>query len=247
MAYLYPNRTALFIKGADAQNFLQGLVSADMRKLKDIPVIYSLILDQKGDFTADFFIWRDEDDNFILELDTHVAPQIQKILKFYKLRAQVDISEGQDIYIYAHHRAMDGFEEDPRLPQQLYRGIFRTKQDFPEDFDYPLFRIQHCLLEHGDAKQGDTPIEIGLDALNAIAYDKGCYLGQEGANKAKRLLKIKREMRAFSSDVSYNKDDIIHTDANREIAEVRFFHHNHGLMLLKTKYIDQLPAHIKLL
>ncbi len=247
MAYLYPDRTVFSVLGTDAEHFLQGLISGDMRKLASQPVIYSLMLDQKGKLGVAFFIWKTADDHFSIELHKDAAPKVQKTLKFYKLRSNIDITEMQKAYVYTSAQPMEGFACDPRISAGLYRGLFEKPQDFALDFDYTDFRIDHLLVEHEDLKAGDTPMEVGLDDLGSIAYDKGCYLGQEGANKAKRLLKVKEKIVSFTSSKPYERDAIITTDDDRQIAQIRCFHQGKGLMLVKLKYQAQLPKHIKCL
>ncbi len=246
MAYLYSDRAVFSVIGTDAEHFLQGLISGDMRKLASQKVIYSLMLDQKGKLSAEFFVWKVSSDHFIIELYQDTALRLQKILKFYKLRAKIEITPPENAYIYVHNQQKEGFTHDPRLNEGLYRGLFAAKQDFTLDFDYNDFRISHFLLEHEDLEIGDTPMEVGLDDLGSIAYDKGCYLGQEGANKAKRLLKIKEQMMVFTSSKPYERGSIITTEDDRQIAKVRYFYQGKGFMLVKLKYQQQLPKHIKL-
>lgn len=246
MAYLYPDRVVFSVIGEDAEHFLQGLISGDMRKLASQVVIYSLMLDQKGKFSAEFFVWKAANDHFIIELHKDAAAKLQKILGFYKLRSKIEITQIKEAYVYVDDKPQAAFASDPRLSDGLYRGLFEAQQDFTLDFDYEIFRINHLLLEYHDLILGDTPIEVGLDDLHAIAYDKGCYLGQEGSNKAKRLLKIKEKMMRFTSSKSYQAGEIIHGDDDREIAQVRCFHQGQGLILVKLKYQQELPEDIKL-
>ncbi|GBG88200.1 hypothetical protein CBR_g46688 [Chara braunii] len=78
---------------------------------------------------------------------------------------------------------------DPRLGSLGFRGIFPAKERPPSaDADkevgeerYRLWRYENGVAEGpAEIEKGEAfPLEYNLDQLNAISYEKGCYVGQE--------------------------------------------------------------------
>lgn len=85
---------------------------------------------------------------------------------------------------------------DPRLPSLGYRII--TTNSIPESLtveDYTILRYENGVLEYPELIRGKSiPIQCGLDELNALCYNKGCYLGQEFTHAAKHKMVIRKRV-----------------------------------------------------
>ena len=75
------------LTGADRETFLQGLVTNDVRRLKD-GIVYTALLTPQGKYLADFFLLR-HDGGVLLDVADLLAPALIKRLTMYKLRAEV--------------------------------------------------------------------------------------------------------------------------------------------------------------
>ncbi|XP_066371401.1 putative transferase At4g12130, mitochondrial [Miscanthus floridulus] len=79
--------------------------------------------------------------------------------------------------------------KDPRLDYLGYRGIFPADTIPPlvesdkeaDERHYQLWRIENGVAEGStEIPKGETiPLEYNLAGLNAISFEKGCYIGQE--------------------------------------------------------------------
>jgi len=79
--------------------------------------------------------------------------------------------------------------KDPRLDYLGYRGIFPADTIPPlvesdkeaDERHYQLWRIENGIAEGStEIPKGEAiPLEYNLAGLNAISFDKGCYIGQE--------------------------------------------------------------------
>eukprot|EP00257_Ricinus_communis_P013424 XP_015570853.1 putative transferase At4g12130, mitochondrial [Ricinus communis] len=79
--------------------------------------------------------------------------------------------------------------KDPRLDCLGFRGIFPSNQTPPlveadtetNEKNYQLWRIENGVAEGStEIPKGEAiPLEYNLASLNAISFDKGCYVGQE--------------------------------------------------------------------
>ncbi|CAN8308332.1 unnamed protein product [Cochlearia groenlandica] len=79
--------------------------------------------------------------------------------------------------------------KDPRLDCLGYRSIFPSDTTPPlveadketDESNYLLWRLEHGVAEgSAEISKGEAiPLEYNLVGLNAISFDKGCYVGQE--------------------------------------------------------------------
>lgn len=241
MAYLHKDRAFLLVTGTDAFEYLQNMVSNDIRPVhtQNKPV-YSLLLDNKGKYKFDFFIWPHNDADYLLETSTSQIDAITKMLKFYKLRADITLTEITDYYICTTLEPQTNYVADPRI-DGLYRKLTQgTPPATADSFDYSLWRIQNGLPEYEDLiADEDTPIEMGFDELHAITYSKGCFLGQEGTNKAKHRLIIKKRLLPFTIEADNIEETALVNGEQKSAGDVRCLKQGHGLAVIKLKYLNE--------
>lgn len=96
-----PNRGLIHVEGEQRHDFLQNLVTNDLKNITPGKAIYSCLLNPQGKFLHDFFIT--EGDGFILlECEGgERAQDLYKSLNTYRLRADVKISVEDDVPVYA--------------------------------------------------------------------------------------------------------------------------------------------------
>ncbi|MFV0431052.1 MAG: YgfZ/GcvT domain-containing protein [Alphaproteobacteria bacterium] len=241
MAYLHEGRTFIKVSGTEAFDYLQNMVSNDIRPVhQEQRPVYSLLLDSKGKYKFNFFVWPYGENGYLLETSISQVDAMLKMLKFYKLRADIQLEILDNAYVLSSLSKDADFVEDSRLSGLYRKLILDEKPNISNDFDYPLWRLQNGLPEHEDMQAGeDTPIEFGFDELNAITYSKGCFLGQEGTNKAKHRLVIKKRLLPFSVDYSELSSKEIQTNQQKNAGEVRAFSKGYGLAVVKLKYLNQ--------
>ena len=188
------SRTVVEISGAEAEHFLQGLVTNDIEKASEAQAIHAALLTPQGKILFDFFIIR-SGDGFLFDCATDMAADLIKRLTFYRLRAKVEITDrSEDMSVYA---VWDGetaspeggiFFSDPRLADLGQRLIAPTGTDIAAtacqsapEAAYHAHRITLGVPEGGiDYIFGDIfPHEADYDQLHGVDFAKGCYVGQE--------------------------------------------------------------------
>ncbi|CAM8882359.1 unnamed protein product [Rhodiola kirilowii] len=141
---------------------------------------------------------------------------------------------------------------DPRLECLGFRGIFPSNQNPPlveadketDELNYLLWRVENGVAEGStEIPKGEAiPLEYNLVGLNAISFDKGCYVGQEFIARThhrgvirKRLLPLR-----FLSDCGEDVEqkvtpgsDIINTASNKKVGIVTTALGARGLGLLR--------------
>ena len=212
-------RSLLLVKGAGSKHFLQGLITKDMDSLTEACLIYTFLLNVKGRIFADMFIWRlPEESNgaeeaFVLETNTDRVDAIQKALKIYRLRRPIQItplSDKQVCFCCAEHPTQsannshpNGWFEDPRVPGFGFRSLqSRQKEDEPslaeesERVAYLHHRLRWAVAE-GAEMQDQIPLNMNGDLMNAISFEKGCYIGQELVARTYHTGVVRRRLMSF--------------------------------------------------
>jgi folate-binding protein YgfZ len=91
---LLENRGLLHIFGADATEFLQGMISNDIDLVTPEKSVYAALLTPQGKFLFDFFVLRDQaGTGYLLDCDGARLPDLQKRLSMYKMRADVTLED----------------------------------------------------------------------------------------------------------------------------------------------------------
>lgn len=175
------NRGLLHLEGPDCHDFLQGLITNDIRKLTADSPLYACLLSPQGKFLHDFFVI--EGNGFTL-LDCEGGERTEdlyKRLSMYRLRRNVQITAEPENAVYAILGPSAEGLPDPRHPD-IGRRTF-IKPDLPETpfGDWDSLRISLCVPDGSrDLTVGvSTMDEAQMDRLNAVDYAKGCYVGQE--------------------------------------------------------------------
>ncbi|MFQ5765863.1 MAG: YgfZ/GcvT domain-containing protein, partial [Rhodospirillales bacterium] len=92
---LLDGRGVLAVAGPDRVDFLQGLVSNDMRKVAPDRAVYAALLTPQGKYLHDFFVVA-ADDALLLDCERDRLVDLQKRLGVYKLRADVALEDRSD-------------------------------------------------------------------------------------------------------------------------------------------------------
>ena len=116
-------RTIIKITGADAKNFLTGLVTSDIDDLRPVETegasraAFAGLLTPQGKILFDFLM-AESDGSYFLDADAKIADELIKRLTFYKLRADVEISS-----LSTSHKSFAVWGEDA---DKALNGIFFT-------------------------------------------------------------------------------------------------------------------------
>ena len=170
-------RRVLRISGEEAREFLQGLVTNDVRKL-DAGLVYAAMLTPQGKYIADFFLVPQDDGAVLLDVAAPLAEDLVKRLSLYKLRAKVTIEPSELAVSRGTGPMPEGAFADPRHPDMGWR--LYGSGNAGDDTDWDARRVAACVPETGIELTPDTFIlEAGFERLNGVDFRKGCYVGQE--------------------------------------------------------------------
>ena len=92
------DRGFIQVKGPEAKDFLQNIVTNDIEKVTNNSTIFSSILTPQGKYLFEFFVLKLKD-SYLVECEKKSTAEIIKLLKFYKLRSKVDFIDLSEKYI----------------------------------------------------------------------------------------------------------------------------------------------------
>lgn len=181
-------RKVLRVSGSEASDFLQGLVTNDVSRLKD-GLVYAALLTPQGKYIADFFLVPDGD-TVLIDADAEQAPALLQRLTLYKLRRPVTIEETDIEVTRGPGPAPDGAFADPRHPSLGWRGYAGQPG---QDADWDALHVAACVPRAGIELTPDSFIlEAGFERLNGVDFRKGCYVGQEVTARMKHKTELRK-------------------------------------------------------
>ena len=183
------DRTILKVTGSDRVDFLQGLVSNDVKKL-DQGLVYAALLNPQGKYLADFFLVPSEE-AILIDVKSDLAAGLMQRLSMYKLRADVALEATDIIVTRGLGDAPEGAFADPRHAALGWRGYDIKTDTAPVDWD--ALRVSHVIPETGIELHSDSYLlECGFERLNGVDFRKGCYVGQEVTARMKHKTELRK-------------------------------------------------------
>lgn len=180
MAHRIEDRAIIALSGPDPRTFLQGLVTNDVEALAPDKPVYAALLTPQGKILFDFIITDDGVGALLIDCWAPARDALVKRLSLYRLRAKVDITPRDDLAVFA---SWDGSPvpgapfDDPRLAALGKRSVASSGGS---SGGYLTHRLSLGVPEGPDFGSDKTfALDAGLDELHGVAFDKGCYVGQE--------------------------------------------------------------------
>lgn len=262
MYTLLNNRSIYRIAGEDRVKFLQGLLSNDITKINNNNPIYACMLTAQGKYFADFFLICKEEE-ILFDIPSLRQNEILKKLNMYKLRSAVTISKCLDYQPIAilEEKIIDNLNKsvifkDPRSDELGMRGFIHNEDiasllhAFVEDKKaYDKLRIDNFIPE-GDKDlipEKSFLAEYGLDSLNAIDYNKGCYVGQELVARTHYLGQVRKQIVKAKAK---NNLPALGTEiyaGEQKLGIVCSSVDNKGLALIRTEDVMELSPETKII
>lgn len=86
------NRGLIGLSGEDARDFLQGLISNDVHKVRPDKSLYAALLTPQGKFQYDFFLI-ETNGGLLIDCELDRLEDFKRKLSMYKLRAKVELTD----------------------------------------------------------------------------------------------------------------------------------------------------------
>ena len=212
------------VKGEDGADFIQNIISNDIKKVTDNNCIFSSLLTPQGKFLFEFIIFKAKN-IFLIECNNELIKELFNKLYNYKLRSKIEIKIENNLVsidipfikfksLNINKLNLINYKnylifEDPRIKNTLARAIIEQSKikEFLNDLNIELsnekYLLEKKLFDLGVPSKDIQKLQnqlFSLEAnfleLNGIDQKKGCYIGQE--NTARMHLKNKVNKRLFA-------------------------------------------------
>ena len=168
------------LSGQDAESWLQGQVTNDLRRLEVAPFVDACLTKPTGQIVAELRIWRDER---CLAVWTTDADAIERRVEQFVIMEDVALDRvSHEVWTWQSTTPVPGGHDSPRIAP-FGRDFPARPEGVPEADTEAWLTV--C-LEHGlpvvglDSDATTLPPELGARfERDHVAYDKGCYVGQE--------------------------------------------------------------------
>ncbi|TKW68540.1 MAG: folate-binding protein YgfZ [Paracoccus denitrificans] len=222
------DRRLLRVSGPDRVDFLQGLVTNDVRRAP----VYAALLTPQGKYLSDFFIIPDGEDALLLDVGAEQADDLLRRLSMYKLRAKVEIAEDPRKVTRGAGPAPDGAIADPRDPALGWRSYGVLPGD---GTDWDAQRVAMLVPEAGaELIPNDSYIlEMGFERLHGVDFRKGCFVGQEVTARMKHKTELKKGLRRVSLEGPVPPGTPILTADGREAGTIHTQSDGRGIAYLR--------------
>ncbi|MSO13305.1 YgfZ/GcvT domain-containing protein [Rickettsiales endosymbiont of Trichoplax sp. H2] len=235
--YYLNYRRLINITGKDSEIFLQNILSNDINMLDKENIQYSLLLTPKGKMLFDFFIFKISE-KYYLDYHQNYINDIKIKLMLYKLHSDVNIMDCK-AHVFITTEDFNEFSYiDPRnknLGMRCYD--FDMKQNnFNDIAKYNEIRIKYLIPEFGVDffPEEFYPLDLGLDNLNAISFNKGCYIGQEVTARMYHRGKRRKKLEMINlNNYQINDKEVIKD--NKKIGKILKIYNDHALALIKSE------------
>ena len=227
------NRRLLRLTGPDTAEFLQGLVTNDVRRAP----VWAALLTPQGKYLADFLIVPDGE-RLLIDVDEALAGDLIRRLSMYKLRADVTLEPTDLGLARGTGPAPEGAIADPRDPALGWRGYGLGADDAT---DWDAIRVEHLVPEAGvELIPNDSFIlEMGFERLHGVDFRKGCYVGQEVTARMKHKTELRKGLARVALDGPVPPGTPILTADGREAGTVFTQSGGRGIAYLRFDRIGQ--------
>lgn len=184
------------VSGTDAGAFLHAQLAADTASLSDGQACFAAWCSPRGQVIALLLVCR-QDSSWFLVTDAGLATAVANRLRMYVLRAKVSIGAQPEIQVAGLLP-----DEAPAAGTRVFAPAhvplrYTLTARGPED-NNALLRWRREEIMHGvtwlqeATSERFLPQMLGVDAIGAVSFAKGCYPGQEIIARTRYLGKLKR-------------------------------------------------------
>lgn len=218
------------LRGGGIAPFLQGQLTCDTRKLGKNAAVSGAYCNPKGRVISDLWVLQLSETHCLIRLRRSVAAHFCDILRRFAQFSRISVDvDGEDATVFGAYGDLDA-PGLPALPQSTgtfltagglialrcnarqaewlaldataAQGLADAVTATPgtaEQWEAETLRAGHYAIELDDSEL-HTPQALNYDLSGRVAFDKGCYTGQEVVARLHYKGKSKRRLQVLSLD-----------------------------------------------
>jgi tRNA-modifying protein YgfZ len=250
-ASILENRAVIALSGAEARDFLQGLITNDIYACREGGAIYAALLTPQGKILFDFFVVPNGENRWLIDCAAGRAADLIKRLTLYRLRAKVEIAGRPELAVGAMWDNGDMIASrtdallypDPRLRDLGFRMIGSktvlaeaTRSMAPGD--YHAHRLKLGVPDSADIPSDQVfALDAGFEELMGVSFKKGCYVGQEVTARMKHRASARK--RFLIAEIPGEMASGTPLEAGgRELGTLASGKNSHALALVRLDRLD---------
>ncbi len=242
------DRAIIALAGAEARSFLQGLITNDIDRLAPGAALYAALLTPQGKIVCDFLI-SEGDGALLLDCAAEAAGALLKKLRLYRLRSKIEIELRPQLGVYVglHAKPAVSFP-DPRLAELGPRAVAAVAE-MPAGLAGPgAYHAQRLALGVPEGSDFGSDkifaLDAGLDELHAVAFDKGCYVGQELTARMKHRGTARKRLLPVEAQAALVAGAEI-TDGTQVLGEIVSGYGDKGFALVRLDRLETAKGTLK--
>lgn len=223
--------------GADAETFLHGQLTNDLKSLAPGQLQLQGYCSPKGRLLALMHATLDGDD-ILLVMPRDISESLLKRLRMFVLRAAVTLTLDEDVQVLGVSDAAGYPETAPRpllplgagpaalalVPTQQLGEACAALADAYDRGSSEHWAAARLLAGEPQIHPGSAdkfvPQMVNLDLLGGLSFNKGCYPGQEIVARTRYLGKVKRRLQLYqcSAQASAEAGSPIYVEGREQAA-----------------------------
>jgi len=240
-AVFLKDRSLLSVSGAEAQSFLQNLITTDIVSLEADEARPGALLTPQGKILFDFMIWQDGD-GYMIETDAVLRDGLLKRLTMYKLRAAVTLAPGAEEGVtVSWGEDAEGVRDSGRVRDSRFAkasvALTRRPGQHGDDAEalYDALRISHGIVTSGSdfALQDAFPHDVLMDFNGGLSFRKGCYVGQEVVSRMQHRGTARRRVVTVSAATALPETGTEITAAGKPVGTLGSVEGGSGLAIVR--------------
>jgi folate-binding protein YgfZ len=252
------DRAILAVSGAEARPFLQGLITNDLDRLKSGIGLYAALLSPQGKIAFDFLL-AEGDGAILIDCARPQRDALLKKLKLYRLRTPVTIEPRDQLNVYVNLRGHPdnrpaSYAEraitfaDPRhegLGLRSIGAVAEMPRGLAAASAYHAARLVLGIPEAGDfGFEKIFALDAGLEELHGVAFDKGCYVGQELTSRMKHRATARKRLFLVQSETRLPPIGTEILDGTQSLGEIVSSYGSTGFALVRQDRLGADPGHV---
>ena len=236
---IFEKRGVILISGIDADNFLQNIITNDIKKVSNENSIFAALLTPQGKYLNEFFIVKNHD-GYLLDCSEDSTDELIENLSKYKLRSKIEIKDLSSKFVVGVI-SLEKFQElqkvtksnntifyretpifsDSRNKQlgarilsnlnKFYLTIKKLNLKIVDNDEYYSLAHKLGIPEKGlkNLKGQLFGLEANFELFNAIDFKKGCFVGQENTARMRLKKKLRRRLVPIKAEFNLEKNSNI--------------------------------------